>query len=173
MMKLQQILEKYRMPKALVPVEHRGILDVDLRYNFLTGELTEDRYYGLINPNTGKRMNIRVRGDELLEIYPIAAKEDCERFHITTWHKNSYPYLSINMKTGALDNFYYVPEDSDGQTIYRLDQCGKMDKTYHAFYKIGEDKYADELFKKYKPFQVGLYYEGLPFSSPPVAALIS
>ena len=161
------------MPKALVPVEHRGVLDVDLRYNFLTGKLTDDRYYGLVNNTTGRMMNIRVRDDELLEIYPIASKEDCDFFNIHKWHTNSYPYLSVNMKTGKIDNFYYVPEESDGQTICRLDSNKKLDKTYHAFYKTGEDKYADELFKKYKPFQVGLYYEGLPFSSPPIAALIS
>ena len=57
------------MPKALVPVEHRCVLDVDLRYNFLTGKLTDDRYYGLVNNTTGRMMNIRVRDDELLEIY--------------------------------------------------------------------------------------------------------
>lgn len=166
-----KILRKYDFPEEWKPLDFNGKVDFELRLDLKTQQLTKDIYYVLRREKDNLQMNIRTEGETLKEIYPVASKEDIEKFGIKEFSK--HPYLSVDMKTGTPTHLYYVPPESDGTLIKRVGLDNNK-RTYLVLLAAGKSspKIYKEIFKKWHPNYVLLYFDSDHVTKSPVAALL-
>ena len=169
-MNIFEILKKYEFPPEWQPLSFNDCVDYELRLDLITGELLDDVYYPLENSRTKIQMNIRTKNGEITEIYPLATPENFKEFGVTEYQK--HPYLSVDMETGEPTHCYYVPATSNGTLLKRVDHSRNI-RTYRmVLTPHNEKKVVQQIFKKYHPNYIFLYYSSDSTLTKPVAALL-
>ena len=164
------ILKDYSFPEEWQPLNFSGDVDYELRFDIANDILLDDVYYPLENLKTKIQMNIRTKNGEITEIYPLATPENLKEFGVTEYKK--HPYLSVDMETGEPTHCYYVPTNSDGTMLKRVDHEGHI-RTYRmVLTPVNEKKVVQQIFKKYHPNYIFLYYDSDSTLTEPVAALL-
>lgn len=163
-MTINELIKSHPLTKEWTLFPQAKNPDFELRVNIVDGKpvLQPDIYFTLLSPDKTLRMNVRTRHENILEIYPLAKKDDFHEFNLPEDISEPWtqPYVSVDLFRQSISHLYWVPKD-EKNVIYRKDLKNNIRKYKYYRWTHKNEMTPEEraIYEEYQPFYVFFYYD--------------